>query len=85
MSPGAALLLGVILAPTDPVLASGMQTVGGAAPDRIRFSLTAEGGLNDGVAFPFVMQARRLLGLHDLREGMWHWWSVDLRWTSAAG
>ena len=85
MSPGAALLLGAILVPTDPVLASGVQTVGGADPDRIRFSLTAEGGLSDGVAFPFVVLARGLLGLHDLGEGMWHWWSVDLLWTSAAG
>ena len=85
MSPGAALLLGAILAPTDPVLASGVHTVGGADPDRIRLSLTAEGGLNDGVAFPFVVLARGLLGLHDLGEGMWHWWSVDLLWTSAAG
>lgn len=85
MSTGAALLLGAILAPTDPVLASGVQTVGGTDPDRIRFSLTAEGGLNDGVAFPFVMLALGLLGMHDLGEGMWHWWSVDLLWTSVAG
>ena len=70
MSPVAALILGAILVPTNPVLASGVQTVGGADPDRIRLSLTAEGGLNDGVAFPFVVQARRLLGLHDLGEGM---------------
>ena len=85
MSPGAALLLGAIFALTDPVLASGVQTVGGANLGRIRFSLTAEGGLNDGVAFPFRVLARGLLGLHDLGEGMWHWWSVDLLWTSAAG
>jgi NhaP-type Na+/H+ or K+/H+ antiporter len=31
--------------------------------DRLRFSLTAEGGLNDGAAFPVVMLA---LGLHGL-------------------
>ena len=59
--------------------------MGGTDPDRIRFSLTAEGGLNDGVAFPFVMLALGLLGMHDLGEGMWHWWSVDLLWTSVAG
>src|SRR5512133_3621708 len=55
LSLGAAVLLGAILAPTDPVLASGVQTESGADPDRLRFSLAGEGGLNDGTAFPFVM------------------------------
>jgi len=52
---GAAILLGAILAPTDPVLASAVQVESSGDRDRLRFSLTGEGGLNDGTAFPFVM------------------------------
>ncbi len=54
-----ALLLGAVLAPTDPVLASDVQ-VGGPGEGRedpVRFSLTSEAGLNDGLAFPFVWLA----------------------------
>lgn len=55
----AALLLGAALAPTDPVLASDVQ-VGPPLENKknaVRFSLTAEGGLNDGMAFPFTWLA----------------------------
>lgn len=55
LSLGALVLLGGILAPTDPVLVSGMQSQGGVDPDRLRFSLAGEGAFNDGTAFPFVM------------------------------
>ena len=51
-----AILLGAVLAPTDPVLASDVQV--GPPNDKMRsetkFSLTAEAGLNDGMAFPFT-------------------------------
>ena len=66
---GAAVLLGAILAPTDPVLASDVQVANADDRDRLRFGLTAEGGLNDGTAFPFVMLGLGLLGLHDLGPG----------------
>lgn len=60
----AALLLGAVLAPTDPVLAGDVQVgpplEGGEHP--VRFSLTAEAGLNDGLAFPFVMLAMLVAG-----------------------
>lgn len=51
-----AILLGAALAPTDPVLASDVQVVppGKGQEDEVRFTLTAEAGLNDGLAFPFV-------------------------------
>jgi NhaP-type Na+/H+ or K+/H+ antiporter len=60
-----ALLLGAVLAPTDPVLASDVQvgepTLGESAnpgaEDDVRFTLTSEGGLNDALAFPFVYAA----------------------------
>ena len=60
---GAAILLGAILAPTDPVLASDVQIKDVGDRDRIRYSLTGEGGLNDGTAFPFVMLGLALLGV----------------------
>ena len=82
---GGAVLLGAILAPTDPVLASGVKTEGGTDPGRLRFSLAGEGGLNDGSAFPFVMLGLGLLGMHDLGSGAWRWWMLDLLWATAAG
>ena len=52
---GAAVLLGALLAPTDPVLASDVQVSHEHDAEPVRFSLTGEAGLNDGTAFPFVM------------------------------
>ncbi len=85
LSLGAALLLGAILAPTDPVLASDVQVLEANDRDRLRFSLTAEGGLNDGAAFPFVMLGLGLLGLHDLGTGGWRWIAVDVLWAVSGG
>ncbi|MGW1340229.1 cation:proton antiporter [Kribbella sp. NPDC002412] len=65
LAPATALLIAAVLAPTDPVLASDVQ-VGGpttgesAKPDEedeVRFALTSEAGLNDGLAFPLVYLA----------------------------
>lgn len=85
LSLGAAVLLGAILAPTDPVLASDVQVEAVDDRDRLRFSLTGEGGLNDGAAFPFVMLGLGLLGLHDLGPHAWHWLLGDVLWASAGG
>ena len=82
---GAAVLLGAILAPTDPVLASDVQVANPGDRDRLRFGLTGEGGLNDGTAFPFVMLGLGLLGLHELGEGGWRWWAVDVVWAVTGG
>ena len=82
---GAAILLGAILAPTDPVLASDVQVIEASDRDRLRFSLTGEGGLNDGAAFPFVMLGFGLLGLHDLGAWGWRWFAVDVLWAIAGG
>jgi NhaP-type Na+/H+ or K+/H+ antiporter len=65
LAPAVALLLAAVLAPTDPVLASDVQVQGpstgeGAEPeedDEVRFALTSEAGLNDGLAFPLVYLA----------------------------
>ncbi len=82
---GAAVLLGAITAPTDPVLASDVQVVEAHDRDRLRFSLSAEGGLNDGAAFPFVMLGLGLLGLHDLGTAGWRWLAVDVAWAIVGG
>ncbi|MGI8702949.1 MAG: cation:proton antiporter [Candidatus Limnocylindrales bacterium] len=82
---GAAVLLGAILAPTDPVLASDVQVSHPGDRDRLRFALTGEAGLNDGTAFPFVMLGLGLLGLHDLGDGLLRWVAVDLIYAVVVG
>ncbi|WP_373494600.1 cation:proton antiporter [Aquiflexum sp.] len=88
--PATALLLGAVVAPTDPVLASDIQVAGpnqGArdeesgkeehepnrAEDEVRFSLTSEAGLNDGLAFPFTYLAIFLAGAGLSQELIWSW------------
>jgi NhaP-type Na+/H+ or K+/H+ antiporter len=82
---GAAILVGGVLAPTDPVLASEVQVRNPADRDRLRFALSAEGGLNDGTAFPFVMLGLGILGLHDLGAFYLRWIAIDLLWAVIAG
>ena len=81
-----ALLLGAVLAPTDPVLASDVQ-VGPPLEknkDNIRFSLTAEAGMNDGIAFPFTMLAISLAaGSEDFN--LLSWVTNDLFLKTAIG
>lgn len=82
---GNSILLGAILAPTDPVLASEVQLTNIDDRDGLRFGLTSEGGLNDALAFPFVY-----FGLHWLEDENWQnwfkqWVAVDLIWAIAAG
>lgn len=69
---GAAILLGAILAPTDPVLASEVQLYDPHDRDDLRFGITSEGGLNDALAFPFVY-----FGLHWLENNQWQTWISD--------
>ncbi|SIO24443.1 cation:proton antiporter [Paraburkholderia phenazinium] len=52
---GPALLLAAILAPTDPVLAHDVQVHDPGDRDVLRFALSGEGGLNDGIALPFAV------------------------------
>ena len=82
---GAAVLLGGILAPTDPVLATDVQVDNPTDRDQLRFALTGEGGLNDGTAFPVVMLGLGLLGAHELGAFGWRWLAVDVLWATGAG
>jgi NhaP-type Na+/H+ or K+/H+ antiporter len=81
---GAGVLLGAILAPTDPVLATDVQIRHPGDRDQLRFTLTCEAGMNDGSAFPFVMLGLGLLGLHELGDGGQRWLVVEVLWATAA-
>jgi NhaP-type Na+/H+ or K+/H+ antiporter len=85
----AALLLGAALAPTDPVLAGDIQVgpPGEGEEDEVRFTLTAEAGMNDALAFPFVH-----LALLFAVAGAWpdatdwgEWFAVKVLWKLGAG
>ncbi|MHB1052809.1 MAG: cation:proton antiporter [Thiobacillus sp.] len=82
---GAGVLLGAILAPTDPVLATDVQIRHPGDRDLLRFTLTSEAGMNDGSAFPFVMLGLGLLGLHELGEFGLNWIVVDVLWATVGG
>ncbi len=82
---GACILLGAILAPTDPVLATDVQTRHHGDRDSLRFTLTSEAGMNDGSAFPFVMLGLALLGLHQVGSQGVNWLIIDVLWATVAG
>ena len=82
---GAGVLLGAILAPTDPVLATDVQSRHPGDTDQLRFTLTCEAGMNDGSAFPFVMLGMGLLGLHDIGDSGLTWLYADVLWATLGG
>lgn len=88
LAPASAILLGAALAPTDPVLASDVQVEGPTTDesdeddiderDEVRFALTSEAGLNDGLAFPFVHLAILVLGAGSLADWGVRWLAWDV-------
>jgi len=80
-----AFLLGAVLAPTDPVLASTVSVNDAADHDRMRYGLSGEAGFNDGAAFPFVIFA--LMWAEYDRLGSWigGWALHRLVWAVPAG
>lgn len=81
LAPASAVLLGAVVAPTDPVLASDVQVggpgEGGEGP--VRFSLTSEAGLNDGLAFPFTNMAVAMAVVGASPSGWWvGWLGIDV-------
>lgn len=83
-----AMLLGAALAPTDPVLASDVQV--GPPNDNVKsevkFTLTSEAGLNDGVAFPFTWLAICLgLMISGNQVNFLEWFAFDLLYRLGAG
>ncbi|AZF21535.1 sodium:proton antiporter [Pseudomonas sp. R3-52-08] len=86
LSWGASLLVGAMLAPTDPVLAGLVQVNNAQDDDPLRFGLSGEAGLNDGTAFPFVIFAL-LFMQHGGFDGDWlgSWVLKNLLWAVPAG
>ena len=82
---GAGVLLGAILAPTDPVLATDVQIRHPGDHDQLRFTITCEAGMNDGSAFPFVMLGMGMLGLHEIGDFGISWLLLDVLWATLAG
>lgn len=81
---GVSLLIGAMLAPTDPVLAALVQVNDARDDDRVRFGLSGEAGLNDGTAFPFVILG--LLVLRNDGSGFLGEWALrSLLWAVPAG
>ena len=73
-----ALLLGAVVTPTDPVVASSIVTGKFAKehlPLRLRDTISFESGANDGLAYLFVMLAVLMLG-HPPHEA-WSRWLLE--------
>ncbi len=88
LSLASAVLLAAVLAPTDPVLASEVQVgpPNEQSKSETKFALTAEAGLNDGMAFPFVWMAI-FMSLDKLQTGSdWLTWiGYDVFYKIIAG
>ena len=86
LSLGAAIVLAAALAPTDPVLAGdiGVGPPGEEEERDPNFSITAEAGLNDGLAFPFVLLGLLVAGSTDA-DGILEWALADVLWAIAGG
>lgn len=86
LSLGAAIILGAALAPTDPVLAGdvGVGPPGDEVEHEPNFAVTAEAGLNDGLAFPFVF-----IGAYVAAEGgtgwLGEWLAADVVYAVLVG
>lgn len=97
-----ALLLGAVIAPTDPVLASDIQvgapnkgakdeetgkkeTEAVKEEDEVRFSLTSEAGLNDGLAFPFTYLAMFGAASGFSQEIVWSWFATHFVYKIVVG
>lgn len=82
---GLAVVLAAILAPTDPVLGADIHVERPGDRDHVRFGVTAEGGLNDGLAAPAVSLGLGMLGLHPLGPLGLPWLLVEVLWFVLGG
>jgi len=80
-----AFLLGAVLAPTDPVLASMVSVNHASDHDRMRYGLSGEAGFNDGAAFPFVIFALMWMEYGELGSWVTDWALHRLIWAIPAG
>ena len=80
---GAAVLLGAILAPTDPVLASDVQVDDPTDRDRLRFGLTGEAGPERRHRLPLRHAGAGAAGAARAGACGWRWLAVDVVWAVA--
>lgn len=87
LAPASALLLAAALSPTDPVLARSVQVgpPGESDCDDVRFNLTVEAGINDGLAFPFTYLAIAVAGQSAFGGWVGEWVALDVLWRTCAG
>lgn len=87
-APAAAILYGSLISPTDPVLASDLQTTRPSEKDisKTRLALTSEAGINDGLAFPFTYFALFLATRGNHFSGwIGEWFLVDFLLKTVIG
>jgi NhaP-type Na+/H+ or K+/H+ antiporter len=86
LSLGAAILLAAALAPTDPVLAGdvGVGPPGDEEEREPHFSITGEAGLNDGLAYPFVLLGLIVAG-HESEGWFGRWLVADVAYKVLVG
>ncbi len=81
-----AVLIGAIVTPTDPVVASTIVT-GDVAdeylPKRLRHTISAEAAFNDGLAYPFVLLSILILTRLP-EEALSHWLVYTVLWEVVA-
>ncbi len=88
LAPAAAILFGALISPTDPVLASDLQTSRPSKKDlsKIRLGLTSEAGLNDGLAFPFTYLAIYLAAEGgEIGDWLGKWFYTEVLYKIAMG
>jgi NhaP-type Na+/H+ or K+/H+ antiporter len=78
------ILVGAIAAPTDPVLASSVAVNDARDCDRVRYGLSGEAGLNDGMAFPFIVLALTWMSKGQLGGWVGSWALTRLLWAVPA-
>jgi NhaP-type Na+/H+ or K+/H+ antiporter len=87
LPPLISLLIGAAIAPTDPVLSapvvSGRLARKAVAPD-LRYAITAESGVNDGLALPLVMLPILLIGLPSPGAALADWVLHIVLWKIGA-
>jgi sodium/hydrogen antiporter len=86
LSLGAAIALGAVLAPTDPVLAGdvGVGPPGEEDDREPNFSITGEAGFNDGLAYPFIFLAY-FVASRDGTGWLAEWLLADLLYAVVVG
>ena len=85
--PAAAVLFGAVISPTDPVLASDLQTSRPSKEDisKTRLALTSEAGINDGLAFPFVYFALTMAKQPNNFDWLGSWFLSDVIYKTGIG